>query len=987
MVLAADLCMLVCLRRIVSPVWPVFLLFLVVPTLLYATTSPRGADPHNGFMTRVVSVVSEEAKSGTIIRAVGNGKIPDYITTTLDSPLRIVFDFCNPADSFRPQTIPVESVHLTSIRLGYHDKRIRLVLDIKGDQIPEYTARHANHNFTILLKSRKDIVAEESLDNGQTVIEEQAREVQEKEVRRPKPVRAIRPAAQVLKIEADDGQPDTALFRKAVEAYREQNWPGVIDALDQLMRAYPEGRYAEKASFLLAKSYEQLHARSLSTHFIDMKNRYQDAINRYPNSVYVPEAYLAMGDLFFKLKDYYEALACYNMIGKEYPDSPAALRALLQKARILSMKKETRKALSILESVVEDYPDSHERTEAKIEIAKILYESHNFRRSLEILSKLSVTSPEERYRYPEIALYLGYNYYQMGDNVRAREHLYRFYNSAPDDERNHLVLTKIADTYRDQGLIEEALKLYQLVLKQCPTEEGALISLIRLAEQQEAGGLHIPRGGESRWTPLEKEIETPVEIYETVLKTILAKDKRSPLAQLALLKLGILYHKHGDYAKSLETLKRLLREYPFTKLQEQSKRALAQTLGDMLEKEVKRSRYSNAINIYQREKDLFTLIDVPDPFLNLARAFLGLNLKDFATEMFAKADPYLPINEKPPDLLFYTGADLAQKGKLNEGLSRLDRFIENFADDKNAPYAYRIKGSILLQQNRCEPAIQMFSSALKYHLKDCERARILTEQARALIECKKNSDALKVTRQADVLRKSCYIDYLPVYKDIGDLYLDLGYVKEGLKAFEDALEAENRDENRIMLKLRVAECCRLLHQEERCLSLYAEVVSLNDPFWSALARERIQEMNFKSEVKTTKQNLTPLPPAPPLPAEQDQAAIKQAIAIWRQAWEQKDLDRHMACYTDDFTVGGLTKKAWQERKRRLNERYTTITVGVTNLTVELLSPREALASFDQDYHADNYHDWGRKTMHLVKQGESWKIRGETWLQATQASRN
>jgi tetratricopeptide (TPR) repeat protein len=480
-------------------------------------------------------------------------------------------------------------------------------------------------------------------------------------------------------------------------------------------------------------------------------------------------------------------------------------------------------------------------------------------------------------------------------------------------------------------------------------------------------------------------MKTPVEIYEKVLKTILAKDKRSPLAQLALLKLGILYHKHGDYAKSLETLKRLLREYPLTKLQEESRRALAQTLGDMLEKEVKGGRYSNAINIYQREKDLFMLINLPDPFLSLARAFLKLDLKDFATEMFAKADPYLSINEKPADLLFYLGTDLAQKGKLNEGLSRLDLFTENFADDNNVPHAYRMKGSILFQQNKCEPAIQMYSFALNYHLKDCERARILSEQARALIQCRKKSEALEVTRQADGLKKNCYIDYLPIYKDIGDLYLDLGYVKEGLKAFEDALELESRDDNRIVLKLRMAECCRLLNQKERCLSLYAEVASLNDPFWSALARERIQEMNFKSEVKITKETPPPPPPAPLLPAEEDRAAIKQVIATWQQAWMRKDLDRYMACYADDFTVGGLTKKAWQERKRRLNERYTTIAVGVTNLALELLSPREALASFDQEYRADHYHDWGRKTMHLVKQGERWQIRGETWLQAAPAN--
>ena len=125
----------------------------------------------------------------------------------------------------------------------------------------------------------------------------------------------------------------------------------------------------------------------------------------------------------------------------------------------------------------------------------------------------------------------------------------------------------------------------------------------------------------------------------------------------------------------------------------------------------------------------------------------------------------------------------------------------------------------------------------------------------------------------------------------------------------------------------------------------------------------------------------------PCPPQQDLAALKQVIATWQQAWQRKDLDRYMACYTDDFTAGRLNKKAWEQHKRRLNKRYTNITVTVTNLTVELLSTREALVSFDQDYRSDHYHDWGRKSMHLIKRGERWKIRGETWLPAAQGKTN
>jgi hypothetical protein len=43
--------------------------------------------------------------------------------------------------------------------------------------------------------------------------------------------------------------------------------------------------------------------------------------------------------------------------------------------------------------------------------------------------------------------------------------------------------------------------------------------------------------------------------------------------------------------------------------------------------------------------------------------------------------------------------------------------------------------------------------------------------------------------------------------------------------------------------------------------------------------------------------------------------------------------------------------------------------------------------FDHDYRSDHYRSWGRKSMHLVKRGERWKIRGETWLQTAQANGN
>ena len=812
-------------------------ILLLLPYYVNATSPPSD----NGLINRIISITTKDSEYGTTVIVLGNGKISDYSTKTLDFPPRIVVDILNAGKSSESMTIPVKSLNLKGIRVGYHPKRIRLVLDIKGTDTPIFTTMSANNRLTIFLRSRKQIDREKEKPN---------------QVRQRLTDKGFPGLEKLIGTEEDDGQDDTIYFLKGVNAYKAQNWSGAIENLNHLIRTYPAGRYIERAYFLLAKSHEQVYSHSISQYFTELKSHYEDAINRFPTSPYVPDALLAIGNLCFETKNYHEAMGYYNLVSKKHKDSIAALRALMQKVKILLLKKKQKEALSILEEyVVFRYPGSPEETEAKIEMSRILYEMNIFRRSLNILTELRITNPDNIYQYPEISLYLGYNYYQLGDYGKARENLLRFYNSSPDSKMNHLILAKIADTYRDEGLTEGAVKIYQLVLERHPDTEGAIISLIRLAERQEEGELKIKWGiGLPPKIPkiIGKEIDLPGQIYADVLNYIHKKDKKNPLAQLALLKLALIHQKQRNYQKSLNVLKELLEKYPLTSLRKDSEHALTETLGAILKEEMKGERYTNIINIYQREKDLFSLLNSPDPFLTIARASIHFNLQDTATEMFIRADPLLPDKEKPADLLFYVGRDLFRKEKLRGALSRLDLLIENYPTDKNTPYAYQLKGRIFFKQKRYPQAVEMFSSALRFHLKRCEKARILMDEARALMRCNRNEKALKATREADRLKTYCYDRYSSIYHEVGDLYLHLGYPKKALSIFNDALEMEKEAENKIRLKLKIAQCYRLLDKKEDYLALYNQISSLNDPFWSNLAKERIEEINFNSEIRAIK---------------------------------------------------------------------------------------------------------------------------------------
>ena len=810
-------------------------LLLVLPHYLNADTGPSISVSDKGLMNRILSVTTKDTDYGTTVTVLGNGAISDYSTITLGSPPRIVVDIPHAADSFESTTIPVESLHLKCVRVGYHPKRIRLVLDIKGTDIPMFTTTPGNNALTIFLRSGKLMDKHEKGESGQ--------------IRRRQIDKEFPAFEELTRIEADDGQDDAAFFLKAVDAYRAQNWSGAIEHLNHLIRTYPAGSYTERAYFLLAKSYEQLYSDSLLVHFMEIKDHYENAINRFSTSIWVPGALLAVGNLCLKIENYYEALAYYNLVVKKHKDSTAAVGALMQKVKLFRLKKKRKEALSILEYVACEYPGSPEETEAKIEMGKLLHEMNSFKRSINVLCDVREIHSKTIYQYPEVFLYLGYNYYELGDQVKARENLLRFYNSCPDREMNHLILTKIADAYRDEGFIEDAVKFYELVIERYPETEGALISLIRLAEQQEEGALEIDRGIALSVKVTGKDIGLPREIYEDIMNNILTKDEKNPLAQLGLLKLATLYQKEKEYDKSLKASRELLNKYPRSKLRKECKHALTKTIEAMLKEEMEGKRYITIINIYEREKDLFSVITSPDPFLAVARASMNLELQDLATDMFKRADSLVPDEEKPADLLFYVGRALFEKDKLKEALSRLNLLTNNYPTDRNASYAYQLKGRILLKQERYLPAVEMFSSALRFHLKRCEKARILMDEARALMRCNRNEKALKATREADELKTKCLTQYPHIYKEIGELYLRLGYPKIALSIFNKALETGKERGSEILLKLKIAQCYRLLDKRKDYLAVYNQISGLDDPFWSNLAKERIEEINFNREIR------------------------------------------------------------------------------------------------------------------------------------------
>jgi murein L,D-transpeptidase YafK len=124
----------------------------------------------------------------------------------------------------------------------------------------------------------------------------------------------------------------------------------------------------------------------------------------------------------------------------------------------------------------------------------------------------------------------------------------------------------------------------------------------------------------------------------------------------------------------------------------------------------------------------------------------------------------------------------------------------------------------------------------------------------------------------------------------------------------------------------------------------------------------------------------------PRPAVEEHRELRRVVEAWKKAWERKDLAAYMSFYDSGFQSRGMDFKAWKKHREKLNQKFRSIAVEISDLKIERTSAVMATVSFTQKYEADDYGDEGLKSLLLVKRGKDWKIKEEEWQPLDQESR-
>ena len=116
---------------------------------------------------------------------------------------------------------------------------------------------------------------------------------------------------------------------------------------------------------------------------------------------------------------------------------------------------------------------------------------------------------------------------------------------------------------------------------------------------------------------------------------------------------------------------------------------------------------------------------------------------------------------------------------------------------------------------------------------------------------------------------------------------------------------------------------------------------------------------------------------PPTQASGSEAALRQAIGQWSQAWGGQAIQQYLDMYASDFIPpSGLSRAAWvQQRTQRITSKKS-IRHEIQNLSLQIQGS-QATVLFTQIYRDERLRTSDRKTMHWVWSNGQWRITRES----------
>ena len=211
------------------------------------------------------------------------------------------------------------------------------------------------------------------------------------------------------------------------------------------------------------------HSKAIVPVFLDVMEKYQRAVDLYPDSDQVPWAFVQMGKASMLTGEPYRAAGYYQLVTEDYPRSEYVPLALVDQGRAYISQGKYLKALDEFRKVATDFPDSRYRKDADWGQAQALFGMSRYERASLLLKDMDRRFPEAAHtRSPSLLYYIGEAEFQMKNYLQARRYFLWALNIMPNIPDNDIILARVGDTYQYEGAFKAAKEIYRQVIELYP---------------------------------------------------------------------------------------------------------------------------------------------------------------------------------------------------------------------------------------------------------------------------------------------------------------------------------------------------------------------------------------------------------------------------------------------------------------------------------------------------------------------------------------
>ncbi|WP_436417812.1 tetratricopeptide repeat protein [Petrimonas sulfuriphila] len=268
---------------------------------------------------------------------------------------------------------------------------------------------------------------------------------------------------------------DYAAYQKAFVMGLQRNYQGKADALDDLMRRYPQSQYFDDAL------YEKSRALVMMSRENEAINVLQQLVSGYPNSALSSQAGIQLGQLYYNGGNYQNSISTYKNVISKFPGTDDAKTALLSLETVYSELNDIQSYVNYANSL----PGGMRITVSRQDSLTYLAAESVYMRG----SKVEAESGMQRYlqSYPNGAYHTDANYYLgvLADEKGNKQQAATYFRKVADAN---------SAKYLDDALIYvSAIEYNNGNLNQALADYSRLANSARNQSSQQTGQMGVVR--------------------------------------------------------------------------------------------------------------------------------------------------------------------------------------------------------------------------------------------------------------------------------------------------------------------------------------------------------------------------------------------------------------------------------------------------------------------------------------------------------------